>query len=170
MFVVMVISACLVEAKAWGYLDVTLPNTGYIAINKIDQLRTLNGSARGFNTIELILSNCTGTNIQHFDTYISTTNSDALASYINQLPAETILIGVTADEPKWQLTVAAKNALLNIGVNVTQLDYRGKVAFVACIGHPSMTVMDLAGSGGNNVLTSAIVGRKYCQSFQIHGQ
>ena len=84
-----------------------------------------------------------------------------MANYISQLSPSTVLIGVTADDASASLTTAATIALLAIGVNVSSLGYRGKVAFVAYVGRPSASEMNLAPADGRNVHLSAIVQRKY---------
>jgi Interleukin-like EMT inducer len=79
-----------------------------------------------------------------------------MATYINNLHLSTALIGVTRDEASRCLTVNAKNALAAIGVHVTSLADRGKVAFVAQKGQPAMSVSVLAPAGGNNLKINVI--------------
>ena len=74
-----------------------------------------------------------------------------MANYINSLPASTVLIGVTSDEAKTNLETNGKAALLSIGVDVTGLEFRGKVAFVAQVGRPELTVMKMGPRYGDNV-------------------
>jgi hypothetical protein len=133
----------LLKPISWGYDDT--PNyktvTGYVVINKVVWLTTSwQAAARGFITVEIDIDNCSATNIRQFDAYASTSNADALAGYIVGLPATTILIGVNADEAPSSLTKLARNTLLAIDVNVTQLAYRGKVAFISHVGRSSATV------------------------------
>jgi Interleukin-like EMT inducer len=126
----------------------TAPHTGYIAINSNSVINT---NYRGFNLVELNVSSCLSTNIRHFDTWASTVDSDNMATYINSLPLNTVLIGVTADEASFSLTQNARSALLSIGVNVTGLQYHGKVAFLTKIGQPSITMAQVSPAGGNNL-------------------
>jgi hypothetical protein len=152
---------------AWGYDDTPDYNTatGYVTINKVIWLKTVaaDGKWRGFNTVELVLNNCSAINMRHFDTYESYADSDALAAYITSLPPTTILIGVTADSANEALTAAAKNALLGIGVNVTQLSLRDKAVFVAQVGRPSGTAVKVAPRYGNPVRIDAVVSRTFCE-------
>ena len=74
-----------------------------------------------------------------------------MATYINGLPLNTMLIGVTADDASVSLTQNVKSALLSIGVNVTALAFRGKALFAAQTGQPSTTLSFVAFSGGNNL-------------------
>ena len=56
----------------------------------------------------------------------------------------TILVGVSADEPSYELTAAAKDTLLKVvGVDLTSLVFRGKFVFVAQVGSPQKVVMEL---------------------------
>ena len=71
-----------------------------------------------------------------------------MATYINTIPLNTVLIGITSDDAQNNLTQSARSALMAIGVNVTGLQFRGKVAFVAQIGRPTVTVSQVSPSGG----------------------
>lgn len=160
--------ACLVETLAWGIEDTESYTVviGYVTINKVVWLKTVaDGKWRGFNTVELALNNCSAVNIRHFDTHGSYADSDALAAYITNLPPTTILIGVTADSADGSLTAAAKSALLSIGIDVTQLQYRGKVAFVAQAGRPSAALVNLAPRFGDHAKLNAIVCRTYGELY-----
>jgi Interleukin-like EMT inducer len=140
---------CLIETMAWGSNDTSMLN-GYIAINGNRVFSTASGPCRGFNIVQLNVNSClmSDVGLRSFDTSVSTTASDAMATYINSLPLNTVLIGITSDEPQTALTQNAKSALLAIGVNVTGLQFRGKVSFVAQIGRPTMTISKVAFSGG----------------------
>jgi Interleukin-like EMT inducer len=155
---------CQIETLAWGYDDAVGYHkaTGYISINKVTWMYSKEEGSltRGFNTVELILSNCSAGVIRHFDTWSSVSNSDALATYISGLPSWTILIGITADDATTSLTLAARTALHSIGVDVTQLKFRGKLSFVAQVGRPSGTVMRLKPDGGDALKLDTTVSRK----------
>jgi Interleukin-like EMT inducer len=159
--------ACLVETLAWGVVDTLVSEYGYISVNKVFLLKSIwaDQLTRGFNTVELILSNCSAGVIRHFDTCGSSSESDALAKYISGLPSWTILIGITADDAYWSLTSAAKTALLNIGVDTTHLMYRGKLSFVAQVGRPSGTVMSVKPAEGEPLKCNTTVSRMYPTLF-----
>ena len=148
---------CLIEALAWGNWDNAL-YTGYVAINGNRVVKTTaDVYYRGFNLVQLDANSCSPTNILHFDTFDSTSESDAMATYINCLPLYTVLIGITSDEASWSLNQNAKDALYAIGVNVAGLQFRGKVSFVAQIGQPGTSVSLIGTLGGNNVEISVNV-------------
>ena len=123
---------------------------GYITINGNRVVSTSSPTYRGFTLVQLNVSSCLPTNTLTFDTSGSTNNSDNMATYINSLSLNTVLIGVTADEPTYSLTQNATSALLAIGVNATGLQFRGKVTFMAQIGQPANAVSTVAPSGGDS--------------------
>jgi Interleukin-like EMT inducer len=143
-------SVCQVDAVSWGSDDSTL-YSGYIAIDGNKVINTTSSDYRGFNLVELNMMSCSPSNIRHFDTLASTTNSDNMATYINTLPLNKVLIGVTADDAQYNLTQNAKSALLAIGVDVNGLQFRGKVSFAAQIGRPSISVSHVAPPGVHNL-------------------
>jgi Interleukin-like EMT inducer len=99
--------------------------------------------------VELNVSSCSPTSIRHYDTNIYAADVSSLTSYINGLPLNTVLIGVTADEPQLLLDLNAKNAFLAIGVDLTGLQWAGKAIFVSQIGRPAITVLKVAAPNGN---------------------
>jgi Interleukin-like EMT inducer len=150
---------CLIEALSWGASDTT--SKGYIAINGNKVISTYNGFS-GLFFVELDVSSCSPSNIVGFDPIDDTTNADKMADYINSLPLNTVLIGVTADDAQEYLTQNATSALLTIGVNLTGLQYQGKVSFMAQIGQPSKTVAQVAPSGGSNSkITVTMTGKRF---------
>jgi Interleukin-like EMT inducer len=132
---------------SWGNNEFII-YSGYIAINGNRVISTTTDTYRGFNFIILNVSLCSTAQLRTFDTWASTNNSNNMATYINTLPLNTVLIGITSDDAQNNLTQNAKSALLAIGVNVAGLQFRGKVSFVAQIGRPAMTISKVAFSGG----------------------
>jgi Interleukin-like EMT inducer len=130
---------------------------GYIGINGIQWLTTWTTQYRGFNIVELNVSNCSPTNIYTFDTYASTSNSAAMVTYINSLRQPTVLIGVTADDVTHSLTAAATSTLEGIGVDLTNLVYQGKATFVTQIGNPSASVVKIGPAYGDNLMSTVAV-------------
>jgi len=61
------------------------------------------------------------------------------------------------------LTNAASSALLAIGVNTTELQFRGKLTFVAISGQPSATWSAIAPPYGNILVMDAVVPCMYTQ-------
>jgi CHASE2 domain-containing sensor protein len=130
-------------------------SVGGITLNKSVVLKvnwTPSATYRGFNIIEVNANNCSMSNYRQFDTHGYVDASNSLITYINGLPNSTVLVGVTADDPQQSLTTAATNALLAIGVNVTGLQFRGKVSFIAHVGRPSVALMKMKTTPPNDVL------------------
>jgi Interleukin-like EMT inducer len=152
-----VCAVCLVETSSYGFDDIK-PSSGYIAINGIPVINNTFGNAHlGFSTVELNVASCSSSNIREFNTHSELNDSVSLATYINSLPVYTVLIGITADEASYKLNQVAVTALLTIGVNVTELQYRGKVSFVALIGQPALAVSQVAPPGGENLKLRVLV-------------
>jgi len=138
---------------SWGKND-NIISDGYITAG----ITTRSTNNRGFNIAQLNVASCSISSTRSFDTWLSTSESINMANYINSLPISTVLIGVTADEPHGYLESTGQTALSSIGVlNVNALVHRGKVAFVAQIGRPSVTVSRIASSGGDNLQISVTV-------------
>jgi hypothetical protein len=157
--------ACYIETLAWTFDTPNDPaRIGYITVNSIVWPRTAaitSYTARGFNTVKIDVSDCSIHDFHNFDTHRDTSYSNALVAYISGLSPTTVLIGVTADEAANLLTQAARDTLLSIGVNVTQLQYRDKAAFIAQIGRPSAAVMNTTKQFGSNIRLNAVVSRTY---------
>ena len=133
---------------------------GYISVNGIVAMTmTLDPSAshRGFNMVELVLDNCTAINAHQFDTYGVAAAGDAMIAYVSTLPVSTVVIGVTFDDANSQLSSQVKTSLLGFGIDATHLQFRGKLTFVAQIGHPSGTMMRVAPPGGEHLELTATV-------------
>jgi Interleukin-like EMT inducer len=151
---------------SWGSNDASTIS-GYIAINGNRVVNTplkfcttvcLPSDYAGFNLVELNVSSCSASNIRHYDTSAKTANSENMATYINSLPLNTVLIGVTAEDAQRSLTSNArsltsnaKSALLTIGVDVSELQEAGKLSFVVQIGQPTLTASEVADPSGYNL-------------------
>jgi Interleukin-like EMT inducer len=149
------LTACLVKATSWGKVESTL-QTGNITLNGI---ATVSRTRRGFNIIQLDVCTCSRSSYRTFDTFESGNNagqSTALANYIKSLPYATVLVGVTADEASVGLTYEAKNALLSIGVDVSELRHRGFVSFVAQVGRPEAAFKKLQPNPSVDVLVLTV--------------
>ena len=162
---------CVIDTVSYGNSDLT-GLSGYIAINGNRVVNTPSnyGTYKSFNLVELNVSSCSASDIRHYDTSINigacvTTAdySDNMATYINSLPLNTVLIGVTAGDAQECLTQNAKSALLAIGVNVTGLQPGGKVSFVAQIGQPKMTMSQVVDPSNVYNLKAAVnvAGKSY---------
>ena len=71
-------TACLVEAVSWSMSD-NMQFSGYIATNGNRVISTSEGY-RGFYLVEFDVSSCSSKNISNFDTCVSTSVSDNMAT------------------------------------------------------------------------------------------
>lgn len=131
---------------SWGGND-TIKYNGYIAING----NKLMGTTRGFTLVRLSSLSCSASDVRSYDTFNSVADGDNMATYINNLPQNTVLVGVTTDEARYSLSSNGISALTNIGLNVSALQFCGKMAFVVKKGQPASTVSQVAPSAGSNV-------------------
>jgi len=140
----------LVKGASYTFVDLRKSVSMQIDWNRIPLIR-------GFNTALIQLGTCTATDSHTFDTSLSSTASDSLAAYLQSLPSGTIIAGVTIEDAALSLTNTARNALLAIGVDTTQLMFRGKLAFVATIGQPSLSRFTIALPYGDNLVLDAVL-------------
>jgi hypothetical protein len=114
----------------------------------IDTTRTTTYSGRGIFIAVVNLATCSASGYTNYDTYGSAAPATTLANYLKGLSANTIVVGVTADSvnriaPNSNLA-AAVPTLQQIGIaDAATIDYRSKLAFVAQIGKPALTVEGL---------------------------
>ena len=130
-------AVCVVQAVSSGYGS----PIGGVTLNTLAQ--QLQGFGIGFNILELDVGNCSISKFQEFNTCGSGYQATAMADYISDLPKSTVLVGVTSDEAVSSLNAAARSALLAIGVDVSGLQFRGKVSFIAQVGRPSVALMKM---------------------------
>ena len=98
---------------------------------------------RGINTVVLNPSQCSASDHENFDTWAS---SSSLITYLENLANGTILLGVTCDEPYSNLAPAFP-ILLSMGLDVTDVGYRGMFAFVLQKEYPEKTILAKATLG-----------------------
>ena len=120
-----------------------------------------NSPRRGFNIVQLNVTDCSISNFSTFDTFGSANNSINLAMYISSQPLYTVLAGVTFDEAYSRLEANGRAALLAIGVDTTDLRARSKLIFVAQVGRPLASVWKIAPSGGDNLVLTVTVQGEY---------
>ena len=123
------------------------PNFGYV---KLNGNTVWQGSwcgnvsnPRGVNTLLIDPFACSVLQSRRFDTYSSSTAAGQLRDYIRQLNRGSVIVGVTADEPRTSLS-GALPALREIGVDVDDVRYRGSFAFIAQKGYRAKTVLSKA--------------------------
>jgi len=95
---------------------------------------------RGVNTLLIDSFGCSVEETRTFDTHISTNSATQLSNYLRQLNRGGVIVGVTADEATWRLSDAV-STLQQLGVDVSDVDFRGSFAFIAQKGYPSKTAL-----------------------------
>ena len=98
---------------------------------------------RGINMVVVDPIQCSADDPQSFDTYAS---SVSLVTYLSSLSNGIILVGVTCDEPFLSLTPALP-LLLSMGVDVSDVGYRGMLAFILQKGYRNKTIFSRAMTG-----------------------
>jgi len=125
---------------------------GYVKLNGIAVWRSSwcgrQESYRGINIFLIDRFKCSLQEHRQFDTYASTSAATELSNYLQLVNHSVIIAGVSADEATKQLADALA-ALSLLGVEVSDVQYRGSFAFVAPKGSPSKTVL-------RKVLTEAV--------------
>jgi len=147
-------NACTISIKAYGNGDsgdAATRITGYIRVNGLSYWEGADFGSRGFNLVTLDPNTCRASNYARFDTYAAAANSDALATYINNLANGTHILGATGDDVTQALQASAKNALKAVGVDVSGMVFHDKALFHAVKGHPEQTVARFGLAGGANL-------------------
>ena len=83
--------------------------------------------------------------------------SSDLVTYLGGLANGTMLVGVSDDEVTWHLTSGAVDVLAGLGVNVSTLMYRGKLAFYAEKGDPGEAITEIKAMGGTSLVYSTVL-------------
>ena len=141
----MCISAhCLIEVLAYAGTDDGTTRYGYVKLNSVPVWRASYAgpfpNLRGVNIIHVDALKCSALESRHFDTFWDWKFSDELSQYIQQLSDWSIIVGATADEPTRRLHTALP-ILREIGVDVTDVGWRGAFAFLTQKGFPADSVL-----------------------------
>jgi Interleukin-like EMT inducer len=83
---------------------------------------------------------CSVISAKLYDTYGSWDDATMLATYIESVPDNTVLVGITGDEPTSSLEPAL-DTLAAIGAPVADVNYRGSFVFIAQKGYAYKTVL-----------------------------
>jgi len=139
-----VVALCTVEVMAYSANDLGQRRDGYVKLNGDPVWQSSWAgpfpTVRGVVTFLLDPYSCSVKESRRFDTLHSEGNAVLLRDYLNRQKAGALLVGVTADEPRHGLTPAL--ATLNgLGVDVSDVAYRGAFAFIAQKGFASKTVL-----------------------------
>ena len=113
-------------------------NFAHILLNGVDVAANL----RGYN-LAAIDSNGNLLDAATFDTFASVEASSAMASWLRQWPAGTIVAGAVADEASLHLTEEVARSLMGVGVAGDLRDrFRWSHAFVGVVGAPPATAAE----------------------------
>ena len=85
---------------------------------------------RGINILEIDPFKCTKKISLHLDTFGWKGAAGALSDYLQKLVKGSVIVGVSADEPRKRLDPALPT-LNEFGVNVADVKFRGSFAFIA---------------------------------------
>ena len=107
---------------------------------KLNGIMVWNRFSRGVSILSVDPYACTSNSHRTFDTYASKGEAASLLQYLQQLPVNTVVVGVTGDEPTRYLSTVY-GQLHSMGVDVEDVKYRGSFAFVTTVGHPKSTIM-----------------------------
>jgi len=141
------VANCSIEVLAYSAYG-TCDRTAYYGFVKLNGVAAWQASWCGqfppLTGITIMLVDpfsCTRQKSRTFDTYRSTTAADEMNHYILQLANDSIIVGVSADEPARYLYNAHSTSQELLGVDFSDLQLRGSLAFVAQKGHPSKTLI-----------------------------
>ena len=149
---------CQAELRAYSYVNSMSEAHGYIQINKQEFLHGKKddlGSRinwRGINLMDFDINTCTASNWKWFDTHSADTrcyygtspNCSGLTkefiSYLSNVTPESVLLGVTMDDPMNHLEQAFPT-LTHAGIDVVNLTNQSMFAFVMQKGFAYKTVL-----------------------------
>jgi len=136
---------CNIEVQSYSLTEPCVkPVEGFIKLNgrRVWEAGCCDGGVkprhRGVTITTVDPITCTPGNFYTFDTYAVTTAATDLANYLLWLPSDSVVVGVTGDEPSKMLS-AALPVLKIAGVHVSDVQIRGNFAFVLQKGYPSKT-------------------------------
>ena len=117
---------------------------GFVKLNDVTVWKaSYHGPAPRLRGVHILLIEplkCSLQQSRSFDTFDSTSAAINLSTYLHQVNSGRIIVGVTADEPTTNLARALP-ALRQLGVDVSDVQYRGAFVFVAEKGSPTKTVL-----------------------------
>ena len=127
---------CNIELKYNGKEDALADWSGYLKVNGLEVAAP---GERGISvaTIEWNDGVCHAENSLTFDTYsLQLDDGTALSNWLGSLAPNTIVVGYATDEASRRIDDAS-DALSALGVDVSTLEFRWRLAFVARVGHPT---------------------------------
>ena len=140
-----IIDPCVIQLRSYSY-DNTPSEVRYASI-LVDATYVFQAAfvpsvyhKRGINTVVVDPIQCSAGYPQIFDTLVS---SESLITYLNSLSNGTILAGVTCDEPFSSLAPAFP-LLLSMGIDASDVGFRGMFAFILQKGYKNKTISSKA--------------------------
>ena len=129
------VEECKLDLLSYGGDDRPF-NKGFIKIN--GRQVTRNEDSRGF-TLVRINGDCSVKEIKRYDTHISTQESYNLRDYLQSLPNNTRIAGITYDEYVDHLSSSSKSTLSNVGLDLSTASWRSSLCFILIKGKPQLT-------------------------------
>ena len=159
---------CKIDLKSYGYDDVVdrlltqatfasfKPLPSVIKINGEKVIENNIGNQRGFR-LARINDDCSVNETLRFDTYPYLTESDKLRDYVQNLPINTRIAGITNDEYAHALKDDAKDVLMDVGLDLSSASYRSSLCFVFITGKPEQTKQSQAARYNGPATLSATI-------------
>lgn len=121
------------------------PKTGYVRLGQVPiwESQWCGDGSKGIRGVTLFLIDpfsCSVAKSASFDTHWSTKDTEQLEIFLDSVPNGNVVLGLTSDEPIKHLKPAMP-ALLQLGVDVTDVQYKGSFAFITQKGFPSKTLV-----------------------------
>ena len=129
------VERCNVDSKSYGGDDRPF-RQGFVKINGIQV--TPKDESRGFTLVRLN-DDCSVMEMKTYDTHLYIQESRNMTDYLENLPINTRIAGITYDEYNHRLSNSTKSELRNIGLNMTSASWRSTLCFVFTIGKPQYT-------------------------------
>ena len=152
---VVVTASCSIEVLAYSYGDSSpcAPKVGYV---KMKGVVVWKGSSctnfcnpQGVNTLLVDRFSCSVLQSRRFDTSELLDAATELSNYLQTLNDGSVIVGVTAAEPRYRLSEALPT-LQEFGVEVDDVQQGGSFAFIAQKGYPAKTVLRKARTGNES--------------------
>ena len=126
---------------------------GYIKVNQ----RVISANiTRGITvTTFTCLSSCDLGDLQSYDTYLSLDNANELRDWLASLEEGLIVIGVSGDDASVSVD-PARAIFSSMGMNITTLSHRWRLAFMTQVGSPHLSKVMLEPPGDPAIITAEI--------------
>jgi len=121
------------------------PKSGYLKLNdalvwESEWCGDPDKEIRGVTAFLIDPFSCSVAEFTSFDTNASPEEAEHLATFLDSVSDGDVVIGLTTDEASYSLTPAL-SALLQLGVDVSDVEYEGSFAFIIEKGFPEKTLI-----------------------------